>query len=88
MKRLGIALFTVALFAAPLAAFQPGQGEFVPISQLPASEQLPAAPLVLGAYAFVWVALLFYVFSIWRRLTKVESEMSALTARSERSRAR
>lgn len=88
MKRFALALVTLTLLAAPLAALQPGTGEFVPISQLPQSEQLPAAPLVIGAYAFVWVALLGYVFSIWRRLTRVEREMGTLAARTERSRTR
>ena len=31
--------------------------EFVPIDQLPPQEQLPAAPLLIGAYAFVALAL-------------------------------
>ncbi len=33
------------------------------------------------AYAFVWVALLAYLWSIWRRLGKVDQELSALTRR-------
>ena len=35
--------------------------EFVPVSQLPAQDQLPAAPLLVTAYAFVWVVLFGYV---------------------------
>ena len=38
-------------------------------------EQLPAAPLVFVAYSVVWVALVFYVFLLWRRLTNVEREL-------------
>ena len=30
--------------------------EFVPISQLPPQDQLPAAPLLISAYVFVWLA--------------------------------
>jgi CcmD family protein len=63
---------------------QPGQSEFVPVDQLPATEQLPAAPLLIGAYIFVWVALMAYIWSIWRRLAKVErdiSEVSQLVAK-------
>jgi CcmD family protein len=73
------------LVAAPAAAFQPpgGQTEFVPASSLPPTEQLPAAPLLIAAYAFVWVAVLFYVWSVWRRLGRVESEMHALEKRLE-----
>ena len=41
-----------------------------------------AAPLLITAYAFVWVAVLFYVWTIWRRLNKVEKDMQALARRS------
>jgi CcmD family protein len=47
-------------------------------------EQLPATPLVFAAYAFVWVALLVYVFSLWRRLTRVERELSEVATRARR----
>ncbi len=53
----------------------PAQQEFVPVSELPQAEQLPAAPLVIAAYAFVWVALLAYLWSVRRRLDKVEREL-------------
>jgi CcmD family protein len=52
--------------------------EFVPISQLPAQDQLPAAPLLVTAYAFVWVVLFAYVVSVSRRLTKVQHEVERL----------
>ena len=42
--------------ALALAAAAPAQGEFVPVNALPPTEQLPAAPLLIAAYAFVWVA--------------------------------
>jgi CcmD family protein len=61
----------------------PGQGAFVPVDQLPPADQLPAAPLLIAAYAFVWVAVLFYVWTIWRRLNKVEKDMHALERRSQ-----
>ena len=32
----------------------------------------------LIAYAFVWIAVMVYVWSIWRRMNKVEDEMRAL----------
>jgi hypothetical protein len=43
---------------------QPGQGlsGFVPIDQLPpASDQVPAAPYLIAAYLFVWLAAIFYI---------------------------
>jgi CcmD family protein len=60
---------------------QPGQTEFVPIDELPPTEQLPAAPLLVAAYAFVWLAVLAYLWLMWRRLGKVEREMAALSAK-------
>jgi len=60
-------------------AQQPKQtDEFVPISQLPPQDQLPAAPLLVTAYAFVWVVLFAYVMSVGRRLTKVQHEVERL----------
>jgi CcmD family protein len=56
----------------------PGQTEFVPAKDLPPTESIPAAPLLVTAYAFIWVAVAFYLWTIWRRLNKVESEMRAL----------
>jgi CcmD family protein len=58
---------------------QPKQtDEFVPISQLPAQDQLPAAPLLVIAYAFVWLVLFAYVVSVSRRLGKVQHEVERL----------
>ena len=44
-------------------------------------EQLPAAPLVFVAYSVVWLALIFYVFLLWRRLASVERELRDVSAR-------
>jgi CcmD family protein len=79
-----VALWTLVLTSVPLmAALQapPGQEDFRPVSELPPAEQLPAAPLLVAAYAFVWVALMVYLWSIWRRLSKVEAEMRTLAER-------
>ena len=82
MKRILIGWFSL-LLVAPAFAFQPptGQSEFVPVDTLPAADQLPAAPLLIAAYAFVWIATLFYVWTVWRRLNKVEQEMRSLERR-------
>ena len=77
MKTLCLSLFL--LMSAALAA-QPGQSEFKPVTEIPASEQLPSAPLVIAAYAFVWLAFLVYVWMMWRKLGKVEQDLSALSA--------
>ena len=77
-------LLSVSLSFATVSAQQPEQqppkqtDEFVPISQLPAQDQLPAAPLLVTAYAFVWVVLFAYVVSVGRRLTRVQHEVERL----------
>jgi len=60
----------------------PGQSEFVPVNQLPTPEKLPAAPFLIAAYAFVWVAVMFYLWTIWRRLNKVEADLDALARKT------
>ena len=66
-----------------LAAFDqpPRQDEFVPVSELPPSEQLPAARLLVVAYAFAWVAILGFLWSIWTRLGRVERELGDVRSR-------
>ena len=54
---------------------------FVPVTDLPPTEQLPAAPMVIGAYAFIWVAVLVYVGLLWKRLGVVQKELDALARR-------
>ena len=43
----------------------------------------PAAPLAMGAYAVAWVAIFLYLWSIWRRLSRVESEIASVSRRIE-----
>jgi CcmD family protein len=82
-KTVLLLVLLVLLPGAVLWAQQPApaQGDFVPVSSIPQAEQLPAAPLVIAAYAFVWVALLTYVWSLWKRLTKLERELADLQRR-------
>jgi CcmD family protein len=86
LRRLVIALTSLVLFASSAFARQApaGQGAFVPVDSVPLSDQLPAAPLLITAYAFVWIAVMFYVWTIWRRLNKVEDEMRALAQKLPR----
>jgi CcmD family protein len=86
IRRLLMVIGTAALAGAHAFALQPpaGQSEFVPISELPPADQLRAAPLLVGAYAFIWLAMMFYLWTIWRRLNKVETEMQALAAKTPR----
>jgi hypothetical protein len=83
IRRVLTVLSSVALLAAPALALQPpaAQEGFVPVSQLPPGDQLPAAPLLVAAYAFVWLAAMFFMWTVWRRLRKVEDDMRALEQR-------
>ena len=77
-------MLSIFMAVVPLAALQPGQPPvegFEPIDKLPPAEQLPAAPLLVAAYAFAWVAVFFYLWTVWRRLNKVETEMHTLEKR-------
>ena len=59
------------------------QEGFVPVEQLAKPEdRIPAPALVGTAYAFVWLALFVYLWSIWRRLSTVERELQALNRRA------
>lgn len=83
IRRAFITLWSIVFLATPAFAYQPpaAQEGFVPVSQLPPGDQLPAAPLLVAAYAFVWLAAMFYVWTVWRRLKKVEDDMHALEKR-------
>jgi CcmD family protein len=61
------------------------QDEFRPISELPPQDQLPAAPLLVTAYAFVMVALFAYLVSVARRLMGVQRELERLEADMKRA---
>ena len=86
VRRLLIALISFVLLGSSAFALQPpvGQGGFEPVDSVPLSDQLPAAPLLITAYAFVWLAVMVYLWTIWRRLNTVETEMRALAQKSSR----
>jgi CcmD family protein len=77
MKKLYPVVFLSMMNAMVLA--QPGQSEFRPVTEVPASEQMPSAPLVIAAYAFVWLAFMAYAWTMWRKLGKVEQELQTLS---------
>ena len=92
--RLRVLVFVIVMAgAAPLAAVdlsaeavatadqpQPPK-DFVPVDQAAAGEQIPAMPLLGAAYGFIWVGVLAYVWSLARRLQRVETEISELERR-------
>lgn len=83
-RRLRALLCALALLAASQATAQPrpqpppAQEEFVPLSEIPPDEQIPAFTLVASAYALVWLALIGYVWSVAKRLHRVESDLATL----------
>ena len=65
--------------SASLAAQPPQpQDEFKPVGNNPAPEQIPAAPLLIGAYVIVLAGLFTYVFSLSRRLGAVQRDVERL----------
>jgi hypothetical protein len=86
LRILRMSLLTLMLLGWPASSIaqppKPPEG-FVPVDQVASDEQLPAMPLVAGAYGVAWVAVLIYLLSIWRRLGAVERELADITRRVE-----
>ena len=76
---------TVAARQPPPQPTRPAQDEFVPIDQLPPGEQLPAAPLLIAAYSVAWLVVAGYLFSIWRRLDRVDRDIAEAGRRLPRT---
>jgi CcmD family protein len=65
-----------------VAAFAQQTTDFVPVGPNDlGQENLPAAPMVMAAYALVWLVLIGYVWSLRRRQARVELEIAALRTR-------
>ncbi len=86
-RLLAVVILLVACWGVVPAAVQtqpppsPAQEGFVPIDQLKPKEELPAAPLVMAAYGVAWIVVFVYVWSIWRRLSRVEQEIASVSQR-------
>jgi len=72
------AALLAAVPAAVSAQPQPSPDEFVPVTEIPPEEQIPAINLIAAAYGFVWIAVVGYVWSLGRRLQKAEADLAAL----------
>jgi hypothetical protein len=86
IKRFISFLFVTALGAAAVFAQQPqtpAREQYVPIDQLPPGEQMPSAPFVVAAYSVVWIVAMFYLWTIWKRIGKLEDDMQALARRQK-----
>lgn len=91
MLRYAVAVLALVIavgHGAVMSAQQPPPrvDEFVPISELPPQDQLPAAPLLVAAYVIVILVFFVYVFSIARRLSTVQRELRELQSSMGRSR--
>jgi CcmD family protein len=88
MKRVAVVVLAFALWGAAAVAQQtppprPAQDEFVPVESLASQEQIPAARLVMAAYAVAWIAAFGYLWTIWQRLGRVERDIAAISRRVE-----
>ena len=79
-------LILLAAPAASMAQPQPPK-DFVAVDETAPGEQIPAMPLIASAYGFIWLGVLAYVWSIGRRLRKVEGELADLESRSGHAKA-
>ena len=77
-----VGLLWIELGVAEATVGQPAQDEFVPLEQVSPEDQLPAAPLLITGYAIIWILVLGYLWSIWRRMSAVEREIDGLLRRS------
>ena len=84
MRVMRVWILLATLLGAPTVAVadqpQPPK-EFVPVDEVPPGEQIPAINLLAAAYGFVWLVMLGYVWSIARRLSSVETELTSLETR-------
>jgi CcmD family protein len=89
MRRYAALLILTLLVAAPAFAQEPAkpptaaaQDGFVPVNApIDAKDTMPAPMLVGAAYAFIWVVLFGYLWSVRSRLATVEREMDAVNRR-------
>lgn len=76
-----IVLCVLATAGSLTAQQPPPTDEFVPMSEFADREVLPATPLVFYAYGFAWVALMTYLFMVWRRIEQVDKDLQSVKKR-------
>ena len=86
LARLLFALVLAVVPAVSAASAQPpattaAQDGFLPVDESKPQEHLPAAPLVMAAYALSWMVIFGYVWSLWSRLARVEREIVEVSRR-------
>jgi CcmD family protein len=80
-----IALRAALAFAFAFTFLVSGSGlalaqEFQKVEGAPRAE-MAASPFVVGAYGFIWLAILVYVFFVARGLARVDKELGDLQRR-------
>jgi hypothetical protein len=86
LRRLLVLLVLIGMPVAPVHAQQPEQqGEFQPAENLPQRERMPAAPLLISAYAVALVALFGYLVSVSRRVSAVKADIVRLESDVKRN---
>ena len=82
-----VLMMCCGVLAGSTVSAQPSeqQKKYDPISELPPTEQIPAARLLVAAYSFVLIAVFLYVVSVARRLTAVQREVERLEADVKRT---
>lgn len=83
IKRVAITCGLLAL-SWGVSAQQAASDGFKPFDENAPRETLPAAPLVFVAYALAWIALAVYVFTLFRKVTKLEGELAELRRAGKR----
>ena len=82
MRGLKAVLALLLTMIAPAVLLAQQTTDFVPVDpSTEPTEKLPAALMVMTAYALVWLVLIAYVWSLRRRQARIELEMAALRAR-------
>ena len=59
---------------------QEGPSDFEPVTG-PMVETVQAAPLVVVAYGLIWAAVLFYLWTVHRRQTRLQADIRELAGR-------
>jgi CcmD family protein len=81
LMRIRSLLASLVLLGWPLVA-HPARaaagGDYQPYSPGDAAEQVSAPLFVVLAYSAIWIVLLLFVVSLWRRQRRVETEMEQL----------
>ena len=85
VRQLSAAPARAELQSQPSPSAQKPTDGFEPISEIPPEDRMPAAPMVVAAYAFVMLAFFAYVLSLARRLGAVNQEISRLESELKRS---